>query len=34
MANLLTLGEPDHSRRSLADLVGRIPAIERRLRDR
>jgi hypothetical protein len=32
MANLLTLGEPDHSRRSLADLVGRIPTIDRLLR--
>jgi hypothetical protein len=28
MANLLALGEPERSRRSLSDLVGRIPAIE------
>jgi hypothetical protein len=27
MANLLTLGEPERSRRSLADLIKRIPAI-------
>jgi hypothetical protein len=31
VANLLALGEPERSRRSLADLVGRIPAIEQAL---
>jgi hypothetical protein len=31
MANLLTQGEPERSRRSLADLITRIPAIDRRL---
>ena len=31
MANLLTAGEPERSRASLADLVRRIPAIDRRL---
>ena len=31
MANLMTLGEPDRSRSSLAGLVERLPAIERRL---
>ncbi len=31
MANLLTLGEPDRSRRSLSDLIERIPTIEHRL---
>ncbi|HEX2804686.1 MAG TPA: phosphotransferase [Kineosporiaceae bacterium] len=31
MANLLALGEPERSRRSLADLVGRMPAIDHAL---
>jgi hypothetical protein len=31
MANLLTAGEPDRSRASLADLVERIPSIDGRL---
>jgi hypothetical protein len=31
MANLLALGEPGRSRRSLSGLVGRMPAIERAL---
>ncbi len=31
MANLMTLGEPDRSRPGLADLVERIPAIDRHL---
>jgi hypothetical protein len=31
MANLLTLGEPERTRRGLADLMDRIPAIERHL---
>jgi hypothetical protein len=31
MANLMAIGEPDRSRRALADLVTRIPAIDRSL---
>jgi hypothetical protein len=31
MANLMTLGEPDRSRRTLAALLERIPAIDRQL---
>jgi len=31
MANLVTAGEPDRSRAALADLVARLPAIDRSL---